>query len=382
MRTVARAGTACSAARPQRRPGTPAGESRRLIARAALTILVVTSHALSASIAQAARDPVPLAQAAVETEPVDSRGDAADDPAIWVNPADPAASLVIGTDKKRGLNVYRLDGTRVQSLPNGRMNNVDLRDGFVLAGRRVAVVAASDRDRNSIALYVIEPGTQTLASIGDGAPDTGLARIYGLCMYAEPAGGRLFVFVNDKDGRYQQHELEARPGGRIGLRLVREFRLGRQPEGCAADDELGWLYVGEEATGFYRLAASPDATATLERVDRTGGGHLVADVEGITIYRASGGEGYLLVSSQGDDAYAVYRRRPPNEYIGRFRIGDGAVDGVTSTDGIDVTSQRLPAPFTEGLLVVQDDRNTSPQAPQNFKLVPWSEVRRALALDR
>jgi 3-phytase len=117
-------------------------------------------------------------------------------------------------------------------------------------------------------------------------------------------------------------------------------------------------------------------------VDRTGGGHLVADVEGITIYRASGGEGYLLVSSQGDDAYAVYRRRPPNEYIGRFRIGDGAVDGVTSTDGIDVTSQRLPAPFTEGLLVVQDDRNTSPQAPQNFKLVPWSEVRRALALDR
>jgi 3-phytase len=33
------------------------------------------------------------------------------------------------------------------------------------------------------------------------------------------------------------------------------------------------------------------------------------------------------------------------------------------------------------LLVVQDGSNTRPRAPQNFKLVPWSEVRRALALE-
>jgi 3-phytase len=35
----------------------------------------------------------------------------------------------------------------------------------------------------------------------------------------------------------------------------------------------------------------------------------------------------------------------------------------------------------EGLLVVQDGDNTLPRAPQNFKLVPWSEVRRVLQLD-
>jgi 3-phytase len=38
--------------------------------------------------------------ARVETEPVPSSGDAADDPAIWVHPGDPARSLVLGTDKK------------------------------------------------------------------------------------------------------------------------------------------------------------------------------------------------------------------------------------------------------------------------------------------
>jgi 3-phytase len=320
-------------------------------------------------------------QASAETEPVPSRGDAADDAAIWVNPSDPAASLIIGTDKKHGLEVYGLDGALRQSLHLGRMNNVDVRDGFVFGGRSAAIVAATDRDRDSIALFAIPPEDPALVDVADGVLATGLRRIYGLCMYAQRATGRMFVFVNDKDGRYQQHELEARPGGRIGTRLVREFRLAGQPEGCAADDELGWLYVGEERAGFHRLAAAPDAPATLVTVDRIGTGRLVADVEGIAIRRQSGGAGFLLVSSQGDDTFAVYRRAPPNEYVGRFRIVDGRVDGVTHTDGLDVTDAVLPPPFDEGLLVVQDDRNTGPDARQDFKLVPWRAVRQALGLD-
>jgi myo-inositol-hexaphosphate 3-phosphohydrolase len=33
-------------------------------------------------------------------------GDAADDPAIWRNPADPAGARILGTNKKQGLLVY------------------------------------------------------------------------------------------------------------------------------------------------------------------------------------------------------------------------------------------------------------------------------------
>src|SRR5215217_5343493 len=83
--------------------------------------------------------------ASVETEPVQSAHDAADDPAIWVHPTDPARSLIIGTDKKQGLDVYDLGGKRVQTLPDGRMNNVDLRYGFKLDGHEVAIVAATNR---------------------------------------------------------------------------------------------------------------------------------------------------------------------------------------------------------------------------------------------
>ena len=45
--------------------------------------------------------------AAVETQPVGHSGDAADDPAIWVNPVDPARSTIIGTDKLGGARGLR-----------------------------------------------------------------------------------------------------------------------------------------------------------------------------------------------------------------------------------------------------------------------------------
>jgi len=346
-------------------------------------LLTATGLLLSGCAAGPARAPAPTVFASGETDPVPGRGDAADDPAIWVNRDDPGASLIIGTDKKRGLNVYRLDGTLRQALPVGRMNNVDLREGFELGGREVVIVAASDRDRNSIALFAFTPGQPDLLDVADGVIATGLNEIYGLCMYRSQGSGKFYVFVNDKDGRYQQHELlVSRSGDRVSTRIVREFRTTGQPEGCVADDELGWLYVGEEAAGFYRVGAAPEAPAELILVDRVGTGRLVADVEGLAIYRQTGDDGYLVVSSQGDDAYAVYRRLPPNEYVGRFRIGDGPIDGVSSTDGLEVTSESLPIPYERGLLVVQDGSNTAPQAPQNFKLVPWSEVQRALGLER
>src|SRR3546814_18948829 len=76
----------------------------------------------------------------VETVAAGMYGDAADDPALWANPGDPAASLVIATDKKAGLYVYDMRGEVVQFLPDGRMNNVDLREGFALSGEQVVLV--------------------------------------------------------------------------------------------------------------------------------------------------------------------------------------------------------------------------------------------------
>jgi 3-phytase len=52
------------------------------------------------------------------------------------------------------------------------------------------------------------------------------------------------------------------------------------------------------------------------------------------------------------------------------------VDGVEHTDGIDVSTASLGPAFAGGVFVAQDGRN--PGGNQNFKLVPWPEISRAL----
>src|SRR5690606_41497679 len=84
-------------------------------------------------------------------------------PAYWGHPTDPALSTAIGTDRQRGRDVCDLAGKVLQSLPDGRMNNVDVRYGFPLGGRSVDIVAASERTEHRIAVYGVDPATRRLS---------------------------------------------------------------------------------------------------------------------------------------------------------------------------------------------------------------------------
>jgi 3-phytase len=318
---------------------------------------------------------------AVETVPADSYGDAADDPAIWVDRNNAARSVIIGTDKKLGLNVYDLAGKRLQVVPDGRMNNVDLRDGFMLAGTPTTIVAATNRTTKSISVYRLDPITRQLASIADGTLESGLEDPYGLCMYRSAKSGQVYVLANDSvDGKLRQWQLVDR-GGKVGLTLVRDIAVGTQAEGCVADDELGNLFVAEEDVGLWKYSAEPDAGATRSAVDKVDGGHLTADAEGVSIYYGAEGKGFIVLSNQGEDNYAVYRREGANEFVGKFHIvanEASGIDGASETDGLDVVSASLGVRFPTGLLVVQDGRNLMPAERQNFKFVSWQDVMRAL----
>lgn len=325
-----------------------------------------------------------LVEPAVETEPVDDFGDAADDPAIWIHPADPARSLVIAAQKRRGIEVYDLTGKRLQVMPDGRTNNVDLRQGVRLGGSRRDIVAGSNRTTKTLTLYEVDATTRRLVDAAAAPIPTGLGDPYGLCMYHSANSGKLYVLINDPDkGEFRQWEITAE-GTKLAATLVREFTVGSQAEGCAADDETGALYVAEEDVGLWRYGAEPDAGDARRKLDSTGtGGRLQADVEGIGIYRGRDGTGYLVVSNQGADNYAVYRRDGDNAFVGMFSIvanNELGIDGASETDGLEVTSTPLGNRFPQGLLVVQDGRNITPAGKQNFKLVPWERVAAALGL--
>jgi 3-phytase len=303
----------------------------------------------------------------VETDPIPHDDDAADDPAIWVNPSDPALSTIIGTDKRGGLAVYTLAGKQIQYLPDGRLNNVDLRQGFPLGGRRVALVTAGNRDDGSIAIYQVDPATHQLENVA--AREITTIQAYGSCMYNSRKTGKFYYIVNSKAGDVEQWELFDGGRGTVDARKVRVFSVGEPTEGCVADDELGHLYIGEEERGISRYGAEPEDGATSILVDVTGAeGHLTAQVEGLTIVYGKRGDGYLIASSQGSHSFVLYRRSD-NTYIGTFAIGAGSgIDAVSSTDGIDATKANLGPVFPQGVFVAQDGKNDG--GNQNFKLVP------------
>lgn len=96
---------------------------------AAATALVLAAGCMSApETAPAALQPEPEAApllrvvdvpARLETDIVGDSGDVADDPAVWVHPADRAQSLVLGTNKREGLFVFGLDGRIISACLSG-----------------------------------------------------------------------------------------------------------------------------------------------------------------------------------------------------------------------------------------------------------------------
>lgn len=327
-----------------------------------------------------------VVRAVAETDVMPSYGDAADDPAIWVDATDPSRSLVIGTNKQGSLHVFDLDGRTLQVLPDGKMNNVDLRDGFPLGAATVPLVTASNRSNDGIAAYRIDGAARKLVEVAAGILPTGFTDPYGLCMYRSAKSGEFYVFVNEGGiGTFRQWRLFDDGSGRVAAERVREFEVGSQAEGCVADDESGRLYVAEEDAGLWRYSAEPDGGDDRVLIDSTGdGGRLTDDVEGVALWIGVEGGGYLVASNQGADNYAVYRRDGGNDYLGHFHIVANpalGIDGASETDGLDVTSAALGPDYPDGLLVVQDGRNIAPEEPQNFKLVSWRDVARALALD-
>ncbi|HEV7657845.1 MAG TPA: phytase [Mycobacteriales bacterium] len=350
-------------------------------------LLAVAMAAMPAAPAGAAVvQPTGNATATVETAPVLSTGDAADDPAIWVNAADPARSAVIGNDKGGSLEVYDLAGTRIQRITEGFFGNVDVRHAVPTGAGTVDVVGVY---RLGLRFYRIDPATRTLSNITDDptgsikAPFSG----EGFCLYHSPSTGRLSAFVDARDGRIAQFELGDTDGdGLIDGRLVRSWDVGTEVEGCVADDGLGDLYVSEEGVGIWKYGAEPTAgTTPADRVlvdsVTTSGGRLVPDIEGLTIVYQPNGTGYLMASSQAAsntaNFYAVYERQGANAFVRTFRVVNGAtVDGCGRTDGIDAVAQNMGPAFPNGMFVCQDNNNSVPgvSGNQNFKFVPLERV--------
>ena len=305
----------------------------------------------------------PIAQVAatLETEPSPRRGDAIDDPAIWVSPSAAEESLILATDKRTGLYVYSMTGEVVQHLAVGRLNNVDVRGN---------VAVASLRDNNSLQFFDIsQAGEVSVAQ----QVSTDLDEIYGLCMGYQERTDRLSVYVNGKSGRILQFWVK----GADSVEQVREMSVPSQPEGCVVDDKTQRLFVGEEDVGIWLFDAAVNSTEQGKLIIKAADvPEIVPDIEGLALAQYDD-EMLLFVSSQGSDSYVVFDAEAPYALRHHFRIRTNVelgIDGASETDGLEVTTRSLGKGFERGAFVVQDGRNRMPEAGQNLKLVPLQAI--------
>ncbi len=354
-----------------------------LVTLAALACLVIVGVAFSvrelveppstATARQATDSPTPL----VESASFAGSGDIADDNAIWADRKNPSNSVVIADNKADsggGIGVFGMDGKLLQFRADGMIGNVDLREGFPLAGGSAVLVGANNRSSNTLALWTLDTNTRTLSPAAAYDIET-FAPNYGFCMYHSRDSGRFYAFVTpDGPGEIQQFELVDNGAGQVRATLVRTLPIDSITESCVADDDLGHLYVGEEEVAIWKYGAEPDAGTDRVSVDQAGAGRLVADIEGLSIAYGADESGYLFVSSQGDSTIAIYDRARNNSFVKKVTVvANGDIDAVTGTDGLDVTSLNVGPQFEDGLLVVHDDDNSG-GSTSNLKYVPLASV--------
>ena len=321
-----------------------------------------------------------------ETDPVFSSGDAADDPAFWLNQKDPLKSVIFGTDKKAGLHSFSLSGKRMQFIPSGKINNIDSRSGYSFGAKNFSILAGSNASNNSIIIYLInEDGI--IEKLNENEFKTELEGVYGICMYKSSKSKFTYIFVSDAI-TFTINQYRVLNFFPIKTQLVREIKTDSTSEGCVVDDESGILYFAQEDenSGVYYIDAEPkDNEIMIIDSTKENGGQINGDTEGLAILNHPEGK-LLIASSQGSSDFTVYNLSNKNKFIGRFSIGkDNEIDGVSRTDGIEIYTGYINEDYESGILIAQDDMNmatfnldgVSLQAKkinQNFKLVPIKQI--------
>lgn len=287
-----------------------------------------------------------------------------DDPAIWINPADPAKSLVIGTDKDQdgGLYAFDLTGKIVREVHDlKRPNNVDIAYGVMLSGKRTDIAVTTERFTHKLRIFRLPDLTPV---DGGGLPmfegDTaaGFRDLMGIALYQQPTGA-LYAIVGRKTGPttgtyLAQYRLADNGQGQLAATLVRKFGTysgKKEIESIAVDAELGYVYYSDEGVGVRQYYADPaKSNAELTLFARTG---FTEDHEGISIYKTGHKTGYILVSDQGANQFQLFRREGRDHPLLRVV----KVKAVAS-DGSDITNQPLGPNFPHGLFVAMSDDKT------------------------
>ncbi|OUJ72733.1 phytase [Hymenobacter crusticola] len=300
-----------------------------------------------------------------------------DDPAIWINPTDPAKSLIIGTDKDPdgALYVFDLQGKVIPpKVVRGlrRPNNVDIGYGLQLHGQPTDIAVTTERETSRLRAFRL-PDMQPVdrGNLAVFAGETERLPM-GIALYKRPRDGAMFAIVGRKTGPQQgylwQYLLQDDGTGHLQMTFVRKFGKWsgkKEIESIAVDNELGYVYYSDEGVGVRQYYADPtQGNAELALFGQTG---FTEDHEGISIYKTGPRTGYLLVSDQGANQFQIFRREgTPGKPFDHPLLKTVKVAAQIS-DGSEVTNVPLNKQFSHGLFVAMSEGKT-------FHFYRWEDI--------
>ncbi len=306
-----------------------------------------------------------------------SRNDT-DDPAIWINKANPAESLILGTDKgdlTGGIYVYTLDGKidSSRSVFNmKRPNNIDVEYGMIINGVPTDIAVCTERGRNMIRVFSL-PSMKPIDNggievfVGEKERDP-----MGIGLYKDPKTAVVYAIVGRKTGPDStylwQYKLDAAANGTVSGTKVRafgRFEGNAEIEAIVVDDALGHIYYSNETIGIRQYFASPEKGNDELALFATTG--VREDHEGLSIYPTSSTTGYILLSDQQANRFRVYSREGTKENPYDHKLLKIVNVSAQESDGSDVTEVPLNDTFKHGLFVVMSTDKT-------FHFYRWEDI--------
>lgn len=303
-----------------------------------------------------------------------------DDPAIWINKADPSQSLIIGTDKDAdgALYVFDLKGKIIaDKVVKGlkRPNNVDLAYGLLLNGKPTDIAIATERMTHKLRIFSL-PDMKPVDKggidvfVGETGPE--YRDLMGIAIYTSK-DGKMYAIVGRKNGPKTggylwQYLLEDDGTGHVKATLVRkfgEYSGKKEIEAIAVDNELGYVYYSDEQTGVRQYYADPAKGDKQLAIFGTTG--FQADHEGISIYKLTDSTGYILVSDQGANRFQIFSREGTSKNPFEHKLLKIADVQARQSDGSEVVNVPLNDTFKHGLFVAMSDDKT-------FHYYRWEDI--------
>lgn len=300
-----------------------------------------------------------------------------DDPAIWINYADPMQSLILGTDKgddNGGIYVFDLQGKMIYDkcitgLP--RPNNIDVEYGFVLAGDTIDIAVFTQRNGDNIRIlrvpemtFIDNGGIPVFEGQAVKAP-------MGIALYKNPANGEMHAIVGRKsgpDGSYLWQYALQDSAGVVVAKPVRQFgafKGGKEIEAIAVDDALGYVYYSDEGAGVRKYYADP-ARGNEELAHFAIKG-FKEDHEGISIYTHADGTGYILVSDQQAGQFQVFPREGSTGNPHAHPLLAVIPVSTDESDGSEGSSFAFGDLYPKGFFVAMS-------ADRTFQIYRWEKI--------